>query len=165
MSTRYRCTVRLPAGLQHGDVLTADGGGGHRGGFDGTLQLRVELAAHPLFIVGNDGVLRCEIPVDGFAWLAEHWIDVPTPMGVHQMRLRRGRRVYRLRGQGLPLKRGGAERGDCVMTVAPTFPDSADGEQLALLERLAAIAASAPPPALAACRQRLRTWERGRKSK
>lgn len=160
LTTRYRCTVRLPAGLGHGDVLQADGGGGHRGGFDGTLELRVAVAPHAFFEVGADGVLRCEFPVDGFAWLAEQWIDVPAPSGLQQMRLRRGRRVYRLRGQGLPLQRGGSERGDYVVTVVPAFPDRTDAEQQALLERLAAIAAAAPPKALGAWRQRLRAWER-----
>lgn len=160
---RYRCTVRLPAGLRHGDLLSADGGGSHRGGFDGALELRIELAAHPLFTTGDDGTLRAEFPVDGFAWLAQQWIDVPAPSGLQQMRLRRGRLVYRLPGQGLPLERGSSQRGAYVVTVVPTFPDLPDAEQQALLERLAAISNTQPPAALRQWRQRLQAWERGRK--
>lgn len=161
---RYRCTVRLPAGLRHGDLLAADGGGSHRGGFDGTLELRIELAPHPLFTVGDDGTLRAEFPVDGFAWLAQQWIEVPAPSGLQQMRLRRGRLVYRLPGQGLPLERGGTQRGAYVVTITPTFPDLPDAEQQALLERLAAISCTQPPAALRAWRHRLVAWERSRKS-
>jgi molecular chaperone DnaJ len=162
-ATRYRRTVRLPAGVRHGDLLHADGGGRHRGGFDGALELRVEIAPHPFFTVGDDGVLRCECPVDGYAWLAEAWIDVPTPAGLQQMRLRRGRKVYRLRGQGLPSRRGGRDRGDYVVTVVPTFGDAVGAEQQALLERLAVLGEATPPPVLAAWRRRLRTWQNGRR--
>jgi molecular chaperone DnaJ len=162
-ATRYRRTVRLPAGVRHGDRLHAAGGGRHRGGFDGTLELRVEVAPHPFFTVGDDGVLRCECPVDGYAWLAEAWIDVPTPGGLQQMRLRRGREVYRLRGQGLPLRRGSTERGDYFVTVVPTFADTPDAEQQALLERLAALGDATPPPAIGAWRRRLRAWQNGRR--
>lgn len=161
---RYRCTVRLPAGLRHGELLAADGGGSHRGGFDGTLELRIELVAHPLFQIGEDGLLRCEFPVDGFAWLAQHWIDVPAPLGMQQMRLRRGRLVYRLRGHGLPLTRGGSERGDYVVKVVPTFPDAPDAEQQALLQRLAAIASTQLPPALRTWQEQLQAWELGRQT-
>lgn len=161
---RYRCTVRLPAGLRTGDVLMADGGGRHRGGFDGRLELRIELAAHPLFEVDDDGTLRCQLPVDGFAWLAQRWIEVPSPSGLQQMRLRRGRLVYRLPGQGMPLARGSAGRGDYLVTVAPIFPDHSDAEQQALLERLATIAEARPEQALTAWRQRLTAWERSRRA-
>lgn len=159
---RYRCTVRLPAGLRHGERISADGGGSHRGGFDGTLELRIDVVAHPLFEIGDDGVLRCEFPVDGFAWLAQQWIDVPAPAGMQQMRLRRGRLMYRLRGHGLPLERGGSERGDYVVRVVPTFPDAPDAEQQALLQRLAVITGTQLPPALRTWRDRLQAWERGR---
>lgn len=159
---RYRCTVRLPPGLRHGDRLGADGGGRHRGGFDGRLDLRIELAPHPFFKIGDDGLLRAEFPVDGFAWLAQRWVEVPAPAGLQQMRLRRGRLVYRLPGLGLPLQRGNGPRGDYVVTVVPTFPDQPDAEQQALLDRLAAIADAQPAPALRDWRQRLQAWDRGR---
>ena len=162
---RYRCTVRLPAGLRHGDSLRADGGGSHRGGFDGKLDLRIELLPHPFFTIASDGLLRAELPVDGFAWLAQRWVDVPAPRGLQQMRLRRGRLVYRLPGLGLPLQRGAGPRGDYVVTVVPTFPDQPDAEQQALLERLSAIADAHPAPALRDWRQRLQAWDRGRQAR
>lgn len=159
LTRHYRCTVRLPPGLRDGDRLSADGGGGHRGGFDGRLTLEVRWTPHPLLRVDAEGLLRSELPVDGCAWLAERWVEVPSPTGPLQMRLRRGRLVYRLPGQGLPQARGaGAARGDLVITVSPVFAPTLDAEQQALLERLAAIAEAHPPPALRAWQQRLQAW-------
>jgi len=162
MAQRYEQSVRFPAGVCDGDVLTADGVGRDAGGFDGTLEMQIELAPHPFFKAGDDGTLRCEMPVDGFAWLAEAWIAVPTLGGMQQMRLRRGRRVYRLRGQGWPLKHDGPERGDHVITVVPTFPDAPNADQQALLEQLAALADAGSSAATREWDATLRAWEQGR---
>lgn len=163
-STRYQTTIRFPAGVRDGDVLNADGGGTHRGGFDGRLDLRVALTPHRFFVTDaqDPGALRCELPVDGFAWLAEAWIELPSLNGLQQMRLRRNRRVYRLRGQGLPLRCGSSSRGDYVVTVAPTFAEHPNAEQQALLQQLAAIAGANPAPVLRAWQSDLRRWQRGR---
>lgn len=162
-STTYQRTVRVPAGVRQGDVLSADGAGHHRGGFDGTLELHIALAAHQFFVPGDDGSLRCEMPVDGFAWIAEGWIDVPTLTGLHQMRLRRGRHVYRLRGQGLPLPQRGTARGDCVVTVVPTFPESLSALQQSLLAQLVASAdTQATDGPLHAWQATLRAWDHSR---
>jgi molecular chaperone DnaJ len=75
--------------------------------------------------------------VDGFAWIASAWIDVPTLTGLQQMRLQRGRHVYRLRGQGLPRERRGIARGDYLVSVVPTFPDVLSIQQEVLLDQLA----------------------------
>lgn len=159
---RYEQSVRFPAGVRNGDVLTADGAGRHAGGFDGTLEMQVELAPHPFFTAGDDGSLRCEMPVDGFAWLAEAWIAVPTLGGLQQMRLRRGRRIYRLRGQGWPLRHDGPERGDHVVTVVPTFPDAPNSRQQALLEQLAALAEAGDSAATRQWETTLKAWQQGR---
>jgi len=162
LESSYRRQVRLPAGVRHGDVLSADGAGSHRGGFDGTLELQIDVTPHRFFAPADDGSVRCEMPVDGFAWLAEAWVDVPTLGGAQQMRLRRGRLVYRLRGQGLPLERGGRERGDAIVTVLPTFPDSPSPRQQALLEQLAATADPGAAAPLRDWQRTLHDWERSR---
>lgn len=161
-STRYRRTVRIPPGVRPGDVLSADGGGTRDGGFDGTLELEVQFARHKLFEWADDGVLRCEMPVDGFAWLAGAWIEVPTLTGLQQMRLHRGRHVYRLRGQGMPLERRGAARGDYVVTVVPGFPDTLSKAQQALLEQLSGLSEDegGAASAVQGWRRKLRAWER-----
>jgi molecular chaperone DnaJ len=149
----YRHSVRIPAGVRQADMLHVE----HRAG---TIELRVELSAHKFFILDNDAILRCEMPVDGFAWMASRWIDVPTLTGVQRMRLRRDHHVYRLRGQGFPCERGGP-RGDYVVTVVPTFPESLSAEQEALLDRL--IATPAGP--VRTWHRTLQAWDRGRRKR
>jgi molecular chaperone DnaJ len=159
---RYERRVRFPAGMRDGDVLNAHVS---TDAADSTLELHLRIAAHPFFTVDETapGLLRCDMPVDGFAWLAETWAEVPTLEGPQQMRLRRGRLTYRLRGQGMPLDRGGADRGDLVVTVAPSFPDTLSPRRQALLEKLAAdSSADAEPDALRAWRQQMAGWQRSR---
>jgi molecular chaperone DnaJ len=159
----YQRTVRIPGGVQRGDVLTADGAGQAQGGFDGRLELVIDLAPHPFFVPGEGGGLSCTMPVDGFAWLADAWIEVPTLGGLQQMRLRRGRHVYRLRGQGMPLDRRGHSRGDFVITVTPTFPETLSPRQQDLLAQLAAIADERKAgAALRGWRETLQAWSHRR---
>lgn len=128
-SRAFRHDVRIPAGARHGDLLQAATPAG-------ALELQIVLAPHPLFVLDEHGVLRCEVPVDGFAWMAERWVEVPTLAGLQQMRLRRDHQVYRLRGQGYPDRAG--TRGDCVIHIVPRFPATLGTEQEALLDRLVA---------------------------
>jgi molecular chaperone DnaJ len=152
----YRQQVRLPAGLRDGDRLDADAG--RQGDVELTLNLVVEVEPHPFFRREADGTLRCEIPVDGFAWLAEAWLDVPTPDGLLQIRLRRTARTYRLRGHGAP-PRPGSPRADLILTVTPSFPETLEPATQQLLDRLAeSTATSAPAPAVAEWRRTLETW-------
>lgn len=153
----YRRSVRIPAGVRHSDVLWAEGGHDDPAG---TLEVGVEIAPHELFVLGDDGILRCEMPVDGFAWIASRWIEVPTLTGLHRMRLQRGHHAYRLRGQGFPVERRG-EPGDYIVTVVPTFPPSLSTEQEALLDRLMAAGGDAGP--VRDWKRKVRAWESIRK--
>lgn len=162
---RYERRVRFPAGLRDGDVLHADA---DADGVDAALELHLRVAAHPFFTTdaADPSLLRCEMPVDGFAWLAEAWTEVPTPEGPQQMRLRRGRLTYKLRGQGLPVERGSTLRGDLVVTVAPSFPDTLSPRRQALLEKLAAdTGTDAEAGALRAWREQLGQWQRARSAR
>ena len=159
----YRQQVRLPAGVRDGDVLSADAG--LHGGVDLSLQLTIEIEPHPFFHRETDGTLRCEIPVDGYAWLAEDWTDVPTPDGLQQIRLRRGARTYRLRGHGAQPHPGGA-RADLLLSVTPTFAEFTPPEVQQQLARLAETAATSPPaPAVAEWRRTLQAWAASSKEK
>ena len=152
----YRRNVRIPPGVRHGDVLSAEGAEDDDAGM---LELCIEIVPHKLFALGDDGILRCEMPVDGFAWAASRWIDVPTLNGLTQMRLQHGRHAYRLRGQGFPVARRG-EPGDYIVTVVPTFPPALNAAQEALLDRL--IAAGADTGPVRAWTRKVQAWERGR---
>lgn len=152
-SVKYRRSVRFPAGVRAGDVLTVPST--RHEGFELSLELRVEFEPHPFFILDEAG-LRCEMPVDGYAWMAQRWVDVPVPGGVQQMRLQREALVYRLRGQGFPLTPKG-ERGDFIVKVLPQFPEDEDEAVQEALDRLVAASARA---AEAQARSPLGEWRR-----
>lgn len=151
LTRTYGHTARIPAGVRHADVLHAAEAGN-------SFELHVALSPHPFFVLDDDGILRCEMPVDGFAWMANRWVDVPTLTGVQQMRLKRSHHVYRLRGEGFPSERHGV-RGDYMVTVVPTFPESLSAEQEALLDRLSAV--SAAP--VRTWQRTMQAWDRGRR--
>ena len=132
-SQAYRKRVRLPAGVRAGHVLSVPAA--RHGEFELGLELQLEIEPHPLFVLDDAGVLRCEMPVNGYAWMAGRWVDVPTPEGVQQMRLNRDALVYRLRGQGFPATVRGP-RGDYLVSVTPVFPVQEDAQQIALLDQL-----------------------------
>lgn len=154
---RYRFQVRFPHGVRQGDLLHVDG---RRTGAEPiALDIRVELQAHPLFELDADGRIRCEIPVDGFAWIAQRSIEVPTLDGPQPLALQRDRVTYTLAGQGFPVERRGP-RGDQVITVVPVFPDRFGTDQQILLDQLSA---SQADPRLGEWQRRLRAWRRERR--
>ncbi|WP_240788608.1 DnaJ C-terminal domain-containing protein [Ramlibacter henchirensis] len=160
---KYRCRVELPPGLRGGSVLNVSARVQGRGQQGRPLPLRVhvQLKAHEFFHVQPDGTLTCELPVDGFAWIAGRWIDVPTPRGLQQMRLRRGTLNYRIKGAGLPWQ-DAAECGDCIVTVVPLFPQEFSPQQEAAIDRLVAgntgAAGTEAGDRMAAWKRRLTSW-------
>ena len=166
---RYRVSVRIPAGVRDADMLQVDG---RRLGPDqpaGGLQLRIEVAPHPLFRLAPDGSVHTEMPVDAFAWLGQRVIEVPTLEGrMHRLPLNREQLSYRLPGMGFPVARRGA-RGDQFITLAPTFPQRMGSDPQILLEQLVAAAASADDavaaPRLREWEQQLRVWSRAQRKR
>jgi molecular chaperone DnaJ len=162
---KYQRSVRFPAGVREGTVLTVPSS--HHDGFELGLEIRVEYEPHPFFVV-DDGVLRCDMPVDGYAWMANRWVDVPTPGGLQQMRLNRDALSYRLRGQGFPTTPNGP-RGDYLVKVAPDFGGVESPAQQALLDQLIQAAQQAadadPNSELGAWQRRLKRWNTTGKSK
>lgn len=154
---RYRCRARIPAGVREGDLLhvTANLHGRHAGD-KVSLSLSVELVPHEFFTVDSDGTVRCELPVDGFAWIANRWIEVPTPAGLQQMRLKRGYHTYRIKGQGFPTDAAG-ERADCIVTVVPLFPEEFSRAQESRIDRLIATNTRDPDSAAG---KRAAAWQR-----
>ncbi|HWI11106.1 MAG TPA: DnaJ C-terminal domain-containing protein [Burkholderiaceae bacterium] len=161
----YRINVRIPHGVRDGDLLHV----GQRRQSSGhpavQLNLRVEVLPHALFELDADGTIRCEVPVDGFAWIANRSIDVPTLTGMQGLQLSRDCLSYRLGGQGFPKERRGP-CGDHLVELAPIFPERLGTDQEILLDQL--IAASSGPGGSAAAtrlgdwRRALQSWELGR---
>jgi molecular chaperone DnaJ len=159
---KYRCRAAVPPGARAGDLLevAARVEGRHRREL--MLRLRLQLRPHELFTVEADGTLRCELPVDGFAWMANRWVEVPTPRGLQQMRLRRGSLSYRIKGAGLPWQDTGAP-GDCIITVVPMFPQEFSPSQQAAVDLLVGSnsgkAGTEAGDRIAAWKRLVRTWE------
>ena len=158
----YRRKVRFPAGTRDGDTLTVQPT--RHGEHDIALELRVRVAPHPLFTLDADGVLRCDMPVHGYAWMTGQWVEVPTPDGVQQMRLTRDALVYRLAGKGFPATPNGP-RGDFLVRVEPVFPPLDDPAHQALLDELMAATRRAAEAddnqPLGQWKRRLRRWKAG----
>jgi molecular chaperone DnaJ len=167
MSARsYKVNVRIPHGVRDGDLLHVAGRRSRADGPPSDLEIRVEVAEHAFFHLDDDGTIRCEIPVDGFAWIANRSIEVPTVSGLHPLQMDREKLSYRLKGQGFPMTRRGA-RGDQWVTLRPIFPDSLSTDQQILLDQLLATTSGASGHAsderLRAWNRTLRAWERGTK--
>lgn len=147
----YQVQARIPAGVRAGDLLHVPA---RRAGID--LEVQVALAPHPLFTLDAAGTLHCRMPVDGFAWMAQRSVAVPTLDGQVPLALRRDQRQYRLPGLGFASRHGSA-RGELVVEIEPIFPDSLGTDQQILLDQL--IASNAGPHGdarLAAWQQTLR---------
>ncbi|MGB2880719.1 DnaJ domain-containing protein [Candidatus Aalborgicola defluviihabitans] len=160
---RYQRSVRFPAGVRAGTVLTVPSS--HHDGFELLLEIRVQFEEHPFFVL-EDGILRCEMPVDGYAWIANRWVDVPAPGGLQQMRLNRDALVYRLRGKGFPSEPRGPQ-GDYIVKVVPTFGSLDDPAQQKLLDRLILASEKAADAskdsALGQWRRSLKSWSKAEK--
>ena len=161
----YRTNVRIPHGVRDGDLLhvvqrreTANHPAVH-------LNLRVEVLPHAFFGLDADGTVHCEVPVDGFTWIANRSIDVPTLTGMQRLQLSRDCLSHRLSGQGFPSERRGP-RADQLVKIEPVFPERLDTDQEILLDQL--IAASSGPGCSATAtrlgdwRRALQAWEQAR---
>jgi len=122
--------VKIPAGVQSGQVIRLAGQGGAGAAGRGDLLLEIGLAPHRQFEVdGRDVVLRLPIAPWEAALGAE--IDVPTLGGRVGLKLPPGSRSgqkLRLKGRGLPGKDG---RGDqFVVLEIQTPPAATEAERL-----------------------------------
>jgi molecular chaperone DnaJ len=160
---RYNISVRIPHGVRNGDLLRVDGRRAGLGQRPGHLNIRVQVLDHEFFELDDDGTVRCEIPVDGFAWAANRSVEVPTLTGLETMQLNREQLSYHLRGRGFPVERRGP-RGDYWVTVVPMFPEQLSADQEILLDQLIATSSGLDGQAsnhrLHVWNQGLRTWKR-----
>ena len=155
VTRRYQVSVRFPPGVRDGDLLHVGAAQARPGALPGELDIRVELLADEWLSLDPDGTVRCELPVDGFAWIANRPVEVPTLGGLQTIPLQRDQLVYRLKGQGFPVERRGP-RGDLLVTITPVFPQPMSTDQQILLDQL--IATTSGPDAEPSD-ERLRKWQ------
>jgi curved DNA-binding protein len=132
--------VTVPAGVTDGQRirLAGQGGQGGGGGRRGDLYLVVRLAPHPRFRVeGHDIYVDLKLAPWEAALGAS--VAVDTPGGEAKLRVPAGTssgKRLRLRGRGLPKRRGGA--GDLFAEVRITVPPKLTAEERRLFQELAA---------------------------
>jgi molecular chaperone DnaJ len=131
-------TVQVPAGIDNGQVMTLSGHGepGLRGGPSGDLYVYIAVRPHRLF--KREGYnLLCDIPVSFTQATLGGEIDVPTLEGAIKHTIPEGTQndtVLRLRGQGVPMLRGGG-KGDLFIKVRVEVPRRLSERQKELLRQ------------------------------
>lgn len=136
-----RVKVRIPAGVDDGQLIRVRGRGepGRHGGPPGDLLVAVGVSPHPIF--GRDGAdLTLRLPVTYPEAVLGAEVKVPTLDGPPvTLRVPPGTpsgRVLRVRGHGVPRPAGG--RGDLLVTVEVVVPAQPGGEERKAVEALAA---------------------------
>jgi curved DNA-binding protein len=141
--------VRIPAGVQEGQIIRVPGKGeeGASGSAPGDLYLRVRLGAHPDFRVrGAD--LYHDLDVAPWEAVLGTTVSAPTLGGRVNVRIPPGTnngQQLRVRGQGLP-KGKDAGRGDLYVVLNVELPKNINDEERALWEKLSQVSRFHPRP-------------------
>ncbi|MEA4897942.1 molecular chaperone DnaJ [Bacillota bacterium Meth-B3] len=133
-----RRTVKIPAGIDDGQVIRVSGQGeaGVRGGPPGDLQVLVRVKPHKYFTRrGTD--LHCAVPVSLTQAALGAEIDVPTLDAPIKYAVPEGTQpgtVFRIKGQGIPSLRSGA-KGDLFIEINVEVPKKLTDKQKDLLRQ------------------------------
>ncbi|OGV26214.1 MAG: molecular chaperone DnaJ [Legionellales bacterium RIFCSPHIGHO2_12_FULL_37_14] len=134
-------TVKIPAGVDHGDRVRLQGEGeaGMHGGPAGDLYVQVNLKKHAIFERhGSD--LYCEVPIDFTTAAIGGSIDVPTLEGPVNLKIpaeTQSGKTMRLRGKGIKSVRG-YNSGDLLCKVVVETPVNLSKEQKEYLTKFQA---------------------------
>lgn len=130
--------VRIPAGVQEGQLIRVAGKGEEATGGAGDLFLRVRLAQHPDFRTrGAD--LEYTLELSPWEAVLGATLPVPTLDGSVTLKMPPGTangQKLRIRDKGLP--KGSGKRGDLYVLVSIQVPLEVHGEEKKLWEQLAA---------------------------
>ena len=133
-----RRTVKVPAGIDNGQVLTirGQGGLGERGGQPGDLLIVINVKPHKLFKRRDDD-LYIEMPLTFTQAALGAELDVPTLTKPVKYKFPEGTQpgqVFRLRDQGVTHLRGGG-KGDLYITAVVEIPKKLTSQQKELLRQ------------------------------
>ena len=137
-----RIEARIPSGAETGTTirLAGQGGPGENDGPMGDLFLEVEVRPHPRFERrGADLHSKMRIPLTTALLGGE--VEVPTLSGRVALRVppeTEDGRVFRLRGQGMPLSGNPAERGSLFAEAHLEIPRHLTEREKTLIHELAA---------------------------
>jgi len=138
--------VRIPPGVQEGQLIKVAGKGNPGGGrgVPGDLYLRVKLEKHPDF-TARDQDLYYDLDLAPWEAALGASVTIPTLEKSVTVKINPGTssgQKLRLRGQGLPNRKG--ERGDLYAVICIQIPSQLKPEEKALWEKLAAISSFRP---------------------
>ncbi len=133
-----RLEVSIPAGVESGSRVHVSANGGPSAGQGVDLNLSVTVSPHSTFTREGDNLrLTADVPLVDAVLGGE--IEAPVITGKSVVlkippETQNGR-VFRLRGKGMPKRRGGGY-GDQLVTVRVVLPTGLTDEERALFERL-----------------------------
>ena len=133
-----RRTIKVPAGIDNGQVLTirGQGGLGERGGQPGDLMIVITVRPHKLFRRREDN-LYIDLPLTFTQAALGAEIDVPTLDKPVKYKFPEGTQpgqVFCLKGQGVNHLRGGG-KGDLYVTATVEIPKKLTEKQKELLRQ------------------------------
>lgn len=127
--------VKIPAGLVDGQQIRLKGQGLPGPGAVGDALITVTIAPHPLFErEGTD--LRVNLPITLYEAVLGGKVRVPTLDGAVDFTVPAGTnsgRIFRLKGKGLPAKKGA---GDLLVNVRIVLPEEIDPDLDAALRKM-----------------------------
>jgi molecular chaperone DnaJ len=126
-------SVRVPAGINEGEMLTVRGEGepGSQGGPYGDLYVEIHIRPHPVF--QRDGVNTfCELPITFSQAALGAELEVPTIDGPYTFHLKEGTQPgdsFTIRGKGIPYVNRSNLRGDHIFRVVLEVPKHLNDNQ------------------------------------
>ncbi|MBQ8161950.1 MAG: molecular chaperone DnaJ [Clostridia bacterium] len=135
---RRTCTVKVPAGINHGQVIIMGGKGdaGRNGGPNGDLQIQVSVMPHKLF--KRDGFnLLLDYPISFTQAALGADVDIPTLHGSVKYHIPEGTQndtEFRIKEQGVTRLRGSG-KGDLIVHVRVEVPRKLSEKQRELLRQ------------------------------
>lgn len=131
-------SVKIPAGIDNGQVLTVRGEGNHgvNGGPAGDVYLAVTVKPHKIFTRDGYDVL-CTVPITFVEATLGAEIEVPTLNGKAKVKIPEGTQngtTFRLRGEGIKKLRG-VGSGDQLVKINVEVPRQLNSQQKKLLKQ------------------------------
>lgn len=132
--------VKIPAGVDNGMVVTAEGKGhaAKKGGIPGDIQVFIEVEPHKELIrEGND--LHYQLLLDIPTAILGGTAEIPTLEGKVKIKIEPGTqpgKVMRVRGKGLPAVSGyGYGKGDLIVNISIYVPETLTSEEKKMMEK------------------------------
>lgn len=132
-------TVKIPAGIQHGEMVRLSGAGeAVQGGKTGDLYVRIHVAPHKVFKrEGHNLVMTLNVKLTDAILGAEY--SVQTLDGEIELKIPKGvssGEVLRVRERGVPLDQNGKHRGDLLIKLDIKTPTKLSRSAEKLIEEL-----------------------------